>query len=153
MPPSFGPQSALNGASSGSRGEYYAANVAGDFAKVYDEEIWSIHGFIAYRVRSVADAEDLTQCTFERALKSWKRFDPKRAPARVWLLAIARNLLIDHYRAADSRSERSLGRSTRRIWAACRPSPTWGSIRSWPRRLGRFHSATAKSSPCASAGA
>jgi RNA polymerase sigma factor (sigma-70 family) len=70
-----------------------------DFASVYDDEIWGIYGFFAYRVQSVADAEDLTQRTFERALRAWKRFDPSRAPVRVWLLTIARNLLIDHYRA------------------------------------------------------
>ncbi len=70
-----------------------------DFAGVYDEEIWSVYGFFAYRLKSVADVEELTQRTFERALRSWDRFDPERAPVRVWLLAIARNLLIDHYRA------------------------------------------------------
>ncbi|HTT94916.1 MAG TPA: sigma-70 family RNA polymerase sigma factor [Solirubrobacterales bacterium] len=71
----------------------------GDFATVYDDEVWSVYGFFAYRLPSVADAEDLTQRTFERALRAWGRFDPERAPARVWLLSIARNLLIDHYRA------------------------------------------------------
>lgn len=58
-----------------------------------------MYGFFAYRVRSRTDAEDLTQRTFERALRAWGRFDPAKAPVRVWLLAIARNLLIDHYRA------------------------------------------------------
>lgn len=77
--------------------------MAGDFAKVYDEEIWAVYGFFAYRVRSRADAEDLTQRAFERALRAWQRFDPARAPVRVWLLSIARNLLIDHYRADPSR--------------------------------------------------
>jgi RNA polymerase sigma-70 factor (ECF subfamily) len=71
----------------------------GDFATVYENEIWNVYGFFAYRVRSVADAEELTQQTFERALRAWRRFDPQRSPARTWLLAIARNLLIDHYRA------------------------------------------------------
>jgi RNA polymerase sigma factor (sigma-70 family) len=70
-----------------------------DFAAVYDDEVWAVYGFFAYRVRSMADAEDLTQRTFERALRAWSRFDPERAPARVWLLTISRNLLIDHYRA------------------------------------------------------
>jgi RNA polymerase sigma-70 factor (ECF subfamily) len=70
-----------------------------DFAGVYDEEVWSVYGFFAYRLASVADVEELTQRTFERALRAWERFDPERSPARVWLLAIARNLLIDHYRA------------------------------------------------------
>jgi RNA polymerase sigma factor (sigma-70 family) len=77
--------------------------VAGDFAKVYDEEVWTVYGFFAYRVRSKADAEDLTQRTFERALRAWRRFDPARAPVRMWLLSIARNLLIDHYRADRTR--------------------------------------------------
>src|ERR1700712_3064260 len=70
-----------------------------DFASVYDDEVWSIYGFFAYRLSAVADAEDLTQRTFERALRSWGRVDPGGAPLRVWLLTIARNLLIDHYRA------------------------------------------------------
>jgi RNA polymerase sigma factor (sigma-70 family) len=70
-----------------------------DFGSVYDDEVWSVYGFFAYRLPSVTDAEDLTQRTFERALRAWERFDPERAPVRVWLLAIARNLLIDHYRA------------------------------------------------------
>jgi RNA polymerase sigma factor (sigma-70 family) len=70
-----------------------------DFAEVYDDEVWSVYGFFAYRLPSVADAEELTQRTFERALRAWGRFDPERAPVRVWLLSIARNLLIDHYRA------------------------------------------------------
>jgi RNA polymerase sigma-70 factor, ECF subfamily len=50
-------------------------------------------------VTSRDDAEDLTQQTFERALKAWDRFDPTRAALSTWLIAIARNLLIDHYRA------------------------------------------------------
>jgi RNA polymerase sigma factor (sigma-70 family) len=70
-----------------------------DFASVYDDEVWNVYGFFAYRLPAVADAEDLTQRTFERALRAWGRFDPERAPVRVWLLTIARNLLIDHYRA------------------------------------------------------
>jgi RNA polymerase sigma factor (sigma-70 family) len=73
--------------------------MSGDFAAIYDEEVWSVYGFFAYRVRCASDAEDLTQRTFERALRSWRRYDPERAPVRTWLLAIARNLLIDHYRA------------------------------------------------------
>ncbi|HEX4307103.1 MAG TPA: sigma-70 family RNA polymerase sigma factor [Solirubrobacterales bacterium] len=74
-------------------------SMRGDFGTVYDEELGSIYGFFAYRVASVADAEELTQRTFERALRAWDRFDPERAPLRTWLLAIGRNLLIDHYRA------------------------------------------------------
>ena len=69
-----------------------------DFARVYDEHVWRVYGFLAYRLRDRETAEDLTQATFERALRSWSRFDPRRASEKTWLLAIARNLLIDHHR-------------------------------------------------------
>jgi RNA polymerase sigma-70 factor (ECF subfamily) len=66
--------------------------------ELYEEEVWRVYGFFAYRVRSRSDAEDLTQITFERALRAWDRFDPDRGSARTWLMSIAKNLLIDHYR-------------------------------------------------------
>ena len=72
---------------------------ARDFAAVYDEHVWRVYGFFAYRLSSVADAEDLTQQTFERALRAWSRYDETRASVATWLLVIARNLLIDHLRA------------------------------------------------------
>jgi len=72
------------------------------FARLYDEHVWTIYGFFGYRLGSREDAEDLTQLTFERALKAWGRFDPERAGVGTWLLAIARNLLIDHHRADRS---------------------------------------------------
>ena len=75
------------------------------FARLYDEHVWTVYGFFGYRLGSREDAEDLTQLTFERALKAWKRFDPERAGPGTWLLAIARNLLIDHHRA--DRSDRT----------------------------------------------
>jgi RNA polymerase sigma-70 factor (ECF subfamily) len=74
-----------------------------DFGDVYDEHVFRVYGFIAYRVRDVAEAEDLTQQTFERALKAYRRFDPTVARVDTWLLAIARNLVIDHYRSARQR--------------------------------------------------
>ena len=72
------------------------------FSRLYDEHVWTVYGFFGYRLGSRQDAEDLTQLTFERALKAWARFDPERAGAGTWLLAIARNLLIDHQRADRS---------------------------------------------------
>lgn len=69
-----------------------------DFARVYSEHVWPIYGFLAYRVVDRHLAEDLTQATFERALRGWSRFDSRRASERTWLLTIARNLLIDQHR-------------------------------------------------------
>jgi RNA polymerase sigma-70 factor (ECF subfamily) len=69
-----------------------------DFARVYNEHVWRVYGFSLYRLPDRNAAEDLTQATFERALRAWSRFDPRRASERTWLLAIARNLLIDYHR-------------------------------------------------------
>ncbi len=76
--------------------------MSADFADAYDEHLSKVYGFFAYRVANRGDAEDLTQQTFERALRAWQRFDPERGPLGVWLMTIARNLLIDHYRADGS---------------------------------------------------
>jgi RNA polymerase sigma-70 factor (ECF subfamily) len=75
---------------------------ARDFSTVYDEHIWQVYGFFAYRLPSRADAEDLTQQTFERALRSWGRYDDSKASVATWLLTIACNLLIDPFRADRS---------------------------------------------------
>jgi RNA polymerase sigma-70 factor, ECF subfamily len=69
-----------------------------EIADLYEEHVWGVYGFFGLRVASRADAEDLTQLTFERAMRAWGRFDPDRASARTWLMSIANNLLIDHYR-------------------------------------------------------
>jgi RNA polymerase sigma-70 factor (ECF subfamily) len=69
-----------------------------DFVRVYEEHVWRVYAFLAYRLRDRQTAEDLTQATFERALRAWSRYDPRRASETTWLLAIARNLLIDHHR-------------------------------------------------------
>ncbi len=53
---------------------------------------------LAYHVHDRQLAEDLTQATFERALRAWSRFDPRRGSERAWLLRIAHNLMIDHAR-------------------------------------------------------
>jgi RNA polymerase sigma factor (sigma-70 family) len=79
-----------------------------EFAEAYDDHVWDVYGYLGYRVRTREEAEDLTQATFERALRAWGRFDPARASARTWLLAIARNLLIDHYRSDRSAQQQPI---------------------------------------------
>jgi RNA polymerase sigma factor (sigma-70 family) len=75
---------------------------ARDFSAVYDEHVWQVYGFLAYRLRNRSEAEDLTQLTFERALRAWGRYDASQATVGTWLMAIARNLLIDHFRSDRS---------------------------------------------------
>jgi RNA polymerase sigma factor (sigma-70 family) len=71
---------------------------AADFALAYDENVSRIYAFVAYRLGSREDAEDLTQLTFERALKAWGRYDSRKGSITTWLLSIARNVVIDHHR-------------------------------------------------------
>jgi RNA polymerase sigma-70 factor, ECF subfamily len=68
------------------------------FAHVYEEHVWRVYGFLAYRLDDREAAEDLTQATFERALGAWSRYDPARSSVATWLLRIATNLLVDHHR-------------------------------------------------------
>lgn len=75
---------------------------------MYEEQVERVYAYFAYRLRSHADAEDLTQLTFERALQAWDRFDPERASAKTWVIAIARNALTDHRRRGRHRSGPSL---------------------------------------------
>jgi len=78
------------------------------FSDVVQDHLDDVYAFLAYRIGSRADAEDLTQATFERAYRAWGRYDPERASIRTWLLAIARNLLIDHRRSARGHRDQSL---------------------------------------------
>ncbi len=100
--------------------------MSGDFVQAYDEQVGSIYGFFAYRVRCRSDAEDLTQRTFERAWRAWRRFDPQRAPVRIWLLAIARNVLADHYRGDASSLHEPLDRASEEELGVERPEPDLG---------------------------
>ena len=62
-----------------------------------------VHGFLLRRVRDVGRAEDLTQEVFLRAWRRADQYDAARGDVRSWLLGIARNLLIDSYRADAAR--------------------------------------------------
>lgn len=70
-----------------------------DLEQAYADHLDDVYGFLRYRLARPQDAEDITQAVFERAARARERFDPVRASAKTWLLTIARNLLIDHFRS------------------------------------------------------
>ncbi len=47
---------------------------------------------------SASEAEDLTQEVFLKVYRNLRSFDPAKASFGVWLTALTRNLLVDHYR-------------------------------------------------------
>jgi RNA polymerase sigma-70 factor (ECF subfamily) len=58
-----------------------------------------VYRFVWRMARSPAAAEDITQDVFVALLRSPDRFDPARATLRAFLLGIARNLVLKHWRA------------------------------------------------------
>jgi RNA polymerase sigma factor (sigma-70 family) len=82
------------------------------FAHLYDEHVWAVYGFFGYRVGSRQEAEDLTQLTFEKALRSFRKFDERRASFSTWVMTIARNALVDFYRSDRTARQEPIGDST-----------------------------------------
>ncbi len=68
------------------------------FELLFDEHAPRLFAFLTYRTGNRTLAEDLLSETFERALRSRRRFDPRLGSERRWLYAIALNLLRDHAR-------------------------------------------------------
>jgi RNA polymerase sigma-70 factor (ECF subfamily) len=70
-----------------------------DWEQVYAEQLPRVFNFFRYRLGDVADAEDLTARTFEKAWGARQRYRRDTAGFATWLLTIARNVAIDHLRA------------------------------------------------------
>jgi RNA polymerase sigma-70 factor, ECF subfamily len=66
--------------------------------RLYDSLVGPIYRYVAVRVRSREDAEDLTQLVFERIVGSLPRYRHQGRPFEAWAFRIARNAVIDHVR-------------------------------------------------------
>ena len=64
-----------------------------------EEHLDDVYRYLLYMTGNPHLAEDLAAETFERALKRWRRFDPRRGAARTWLCQLARGTALDHFRA------------------------------------------------------
>jgi RNA polymerase sigma-70 factor (ECF subfamily) len=76
------------------------------FAAVAESELDAVHRYLLFLTGNRTVAEDLTGATFEKAFRTWRRFDPRRGTARVWLCRIARSAALDHFRAEERRRRR-----------------------------------------------
>ena len=76
------------------------------FAQIAEEHLDDVFGYLSYLTRDRSAAEDLASATFEKALRLWERFDPRRGTARTWLLGIARTIALDWFRAEARRRKR-----------------------------------------------
>jgi RNA polymerase sigma-70 factor (ECF subfamily) len=76
------------------------------FAAAARAHLDDVYRYLLYLTKDGTLAEDLTADTFERALRSWARFDPRRGSARTWLCQLARTSALDHFRAEKRRHGR-----------------------------------------------
>jgi RNA polymerase sigma-70 factor (ECF subfamily) len=76
------------------------------FASVAEAHLDDVYRYLLYMTGNPHLAEDLAAETFERALRRWRRFDPRRASARTWLCQLARSTALDHFRAEQRRRRR-----------------------------------------------
>lgn len=73
---------------------------------LYDRAMPEVYGYLLRRCRSATVAEDLTAETFLAAVSAVQRNTVERLSV-AWLITVARNKLIDHWRRL-SREERTL---------------------------------------------
>lgn len=71
-----------------------------DWDAVYAQQLPGVYNFFRYRVGHGPVAEDLTSITFEKAWRARARYRRDLAGFSTWLMSIARNVAVDHFRAA-----------------------------------------------------
>jgi RNA polymerase sigma-70 factor (ECF subfamily) len=78
---------------------------AGAFGKLYDLYLDTVYRYVYYKVGLQAEAEDLTSQVFVKAWEAMPRYQWREIPFSHWLMRMARNAVIDHYRTAKPRGE------------------------------------------------
>lgn len=68
------------------------------FGQLYEEHFDRIYRYIVLRVRNQADAEDLTQQVFLKALEHIGSYRYRGMPFSSWLFRIAHNQVVDHWK-------------------------------------------------------
>jgi len=69
------------------------------FGELYDRHVMPVYRHVYCMVNDRQLAEDLTAQTFLQALQAIACYEERGLPFRAWLLRIARNLAINHWRA------------------------------------------------------
>ena len=69
------------------------------FRQLYRELYDPVTHYLGTRLQNREDVEDLTARVFQRFLSRLESFDAARGSVAAWLLTMARNALVDHYRA------------------------------------------------------
>jgi RNA polymerase sigma-70 factor, ECF subfamily len=68
------------------------------FGQLYEEHFDRIYRYVMLRVRTQADAEDITQQVFLKALENIGSYRWRGMPFASWLFRIAHNLVVDYWK-------------------------------------------------------
>ncbi len=68
------------------------------FGQLYEEHFDRIYRYVVLRVRNQADAEDITQQVFLKALENIGSYRWRGMPFSSWLFRIAHNLVVDYWK-------------------------------------------------------
>ena len=72
-----------------------------EFSEIYDRQINKIYRFVFLKVNSKEKAEDITSETFSKAWSVFKNEDRQIKNMSAFLYRIAKNLIVDYYRAKN----------------------------------------------------
>ncbi|MFZ5424835.1 MAG: RNA polymerase sigma factor [Patescibacteria group bacterium] len=74
------------------------------FGKLYEHYHIHIHRYVSIKVSNKNTAEDITSLVFQKAMEGIENFKWQGVSFSSWLYRIARNTVIDHYRAQNKES-------------------------------------------------
>ena len=74
------------------------------FQVLYETHLDTVYRYVYYKVGNGQLAEDLTQHIFMKAWEAIHRYQWRELPFQHWLLRLARNAVIDHYRSTKPAS-------------------------------------------------
>ena len=69
-----------------------------EFEELYTQSYGLVYGYVRANMGDDAAAEDVVAEAYLKAARAFERFDPARAKFSTWVVAIARNCMISHYR-------------------------------------------------------
>jgi RNA polymerase sigma-70 factor (ECF subfamily) len=76
------------------------------FAQAAEDHLDDVFGYLVYLTHDRGLAEELTGDAFERALRLWSRYDPRKGSVKTWLCQVARTTALDHFRSERRRRRR-----------------------------------------------